>query len=168
MARIELPDGTTPEVVRALSLRPELARAVAGYDTAVWNSTLDWRLHELVRMRIAQINGCTVCLAWRSPQAVDADVTEALLDGVASAASSADYSAAEQLAIEYAQRYCTDSTTIDDALLARLGEHFDPGEIVELTLVIAKYLAFGRFMQVLGLDQTCALHVDEAGAVVAG
>ena len=59
MARIELPAGDGPEVVRALALRPDLAQAVAAYDQAVWNSRLDWRLHELVRMRIAQINQCT-------------------------------------------------------------------------------------------------------------
>jgi len=167
MARIELPPGDAPEVVRALSLRPALAKAVATYDEAVWNSTLDWRLHELVRMRIAQVNECTVCLSWRTPQATQAGVTDDLLAGVNRAAESDDYSAAERVAIEYAERYATDSARIDDALLDRLREHFDDGEIVELTLVIAKYLAFGKFMQVLGLDQTCTLRFDEAGAVVA-
>jgi hypothetical protein len=29
--------------------------------------------------------------------------------------------------------------------------------------VVGKYLAMGRFMQVLGLDQACALHFDESG-----
>jgi AhpD family alkylhydroperoxidase len=166
MARIELPDGDAPEVVRALMLRPEFASAVAGYDNAVWNSTLDWRLHELVRMRIAQCNECTVCLSWRTPQAVDAGVTDALLEGVANVDGSGAYTDAERVAIEYAERFCRDSARIDDALVDRLRAHFDPGEIVELTLVIAKYLAFGRFMQVLGLDQTCTLHFDDAGRVV--
>ena len=41
-------------------------------------------------------------------------------------------------------------------------------EIVELTLVIGKYLSMGRFMQVLGLDQTCSLQFDDdSGRVVA-
>ena len=82
MARIELPPGDGPEIVRALSMRPELAKAVATYDQAVWNSKLDWRLHELVRMRVAQINECAVCLAWRTPQAVEAGVTDDLLFNV--------------------------------------------------------------------------------------
>jgi AhpD family alkylhydroperoxidase len=157
MARIDLPESDAPEVVRALSLRPEFAKAVGTYDGAVWNSTLDWRLHELVRMRIAQINECTVCLGWRTPQAVEAGVTDELLAGVDRAADLPQYTEGERVAIEYAARFCTDSARIDDALMARLAEHFDPGEIVELTLVIAKYMAFGRFMQVLGLDQVCNL-----------
>src|SRR5581483_1358807 len=167
MARIELPPGELPEDVRALSLRPEFAKAVGGYDAAVWDSALPWRLHELVRMRIAQINECTVCLAWRTPQALEAGITDELLAGVRYASERPEYTGAERVAIEYAERFCTDSARIDDALLARLGEHFDAGEIVELTLVVAKYLAFGRFMQVLGLDQTCELRFDDTGAVVA-
>jgi AhpD family alkylhydroperoxidase len=166
VARIDLPGGDAPEVVRALGLRPELAEAVHTYDTAVWKSGLDWRLHELVRMRVAQINECTVCLAWRTPEAVAAGVTDELLAGVDGSAGVEQYTAAERVALEYATRYCTDSARIDDGLIERLQAHFDSGEIVELTLVIAKYMAFGRFMQVLGLDQTCVLQFDDSGAVV--
>jgi AhpD family alkylhydroperoxidase len=155
MARIELPPGDGPEVVRALSMRPELAHAVGAYDQAVWNSTLDWRLHELVRMRVAQINECAVCLAWRSPEAVEAGVTEALLADVGRYAANDAYTPAEKVAIEYTERFCTESARIDGDLMQRLREHFDDGETVELTLVIAKYMAFGRFMQVLDLDQSC-------------
>jgi len=165
MARIDLPPGDDLDVMRAFSLRPELAAGASAYDQAVWGSTLDWRLHELVRMRVAQINQCTVCLSWRTPQAVEAGVTDELLANVHRAAELDDYTPAEKVAIEYAARFCTDSANIDDALLKRLGEHFDSGEIVELTLVIGKYLALGRFMQVLGLDQTCTLSFDDAGVV---
>ena len=161
MARIELPPGDGPEVVRALSLRPELAEAVGKYDQAVWNSRLDWRMHELVRMRIAQINECTVCLAWRTPQAAEAGVTDELLFNVDRFRSGSEYTPAEKVAIEYAERFATDSARIDDTLMNRLQEHFDAGEVVELTLVIAKYIAFGRFMQVLGLDQSCEIPLDE-------
>ena len=163
MARIELPEGEGFEVMRALSLRPSFAEAVTTYDQAVWNSTLDWRLHELVRMRIALVNQCTVCMDWRTPQAIEAGVTDELLAGVADAAGSDAYTDAEKVAIEYAHRFATDSANIDDGLVDRLRQHFDSGEIVELTLVIGKYLAFGRFMQVLGLDQTCQLTFDDSG-----
>jgi Uncharacterized conserved protein len=166
MARIPLPDGDQLEVVTALSLRPALAAAVGGFDAAVWNSTLDWRLHELVRMRVATINECTVCLGWRTPMAVEAGVTDEDLAAVTDP-TDARFSPAESVALEYTARFCTESARIDDALMARLNEHFEPGEVVELTLVIAKYLAMGRFMQVLGLDQACSLQMTSAGDIVA-
>jgi AhpD family alkylhydroperoxidase len=160
MARIVLPDGDQPEVVRALLLRPQLAAAVSAYNDAVFASTLDWRLHELVRMRVAQINECNVCLGWRTPEAQAAGITEDLLSSVADYQASDAFTDAEKVALEFTERFCTDSARIDSALVDRLKEHFDSGEIVELTLVVGKYMSQGRFMQVLDLD--------EAACVVSG
>lgn len=165
MARIPLPHGEGLEVVKAFSLAPTVAAGAQAYDSAVWQSSLDWRVHELVRMRVAQINECTVCLSWRTPQAIEAGVTDELLLAVERAGDVPGFTDAERVAIEYTTRFCTDSANIEDELLERLQQHFEPGEIVELTLVIGKYLALGRFMQVLGLDQTCHLAIDDAGRV---
>src|SRR5450432_3115026 len=89
MSRIALPGTNTPgdpaslDVVRALGLvRPELAKAVGALDAAVTASPLDPRVHELVRMRVAQINACTVCLAWRIPEATAAGIDDELLENV--------------------------------------------------------------------------------------
>jgi AhpD family alkylhydroperoxidase len=158
MARIALPDNGNLDVINALSMvRPELAQAVHGFDAAVAGSPLDPRLHELVRMRVAQINQCTVCLAWRTPAAVEAGLGDDVLTAVDRYRELDELSAGEKAAVEFAERFSTDSAGIDDDLLARLGEHFSPADIVELTLVTSKYVAFGRFMQVLGLDQNCTL-----------
>jgi AhpD family alkylhydroperoxidase len=167
MARIDLPEGDGLDIIKALSLRPEFAAAVGAMNHATFNSSLDWRLHELVRMRIAIINGCTVCLSWRTPEAVEAGVTDELLFGVAGWRTSDDYTDAEKVALEFTELFCGESTAITDELMSRLADHFDVGEIVELALVIGKYLSQGRFMQVLGLDQdTCAVSpalLEESG-----
>jgi AhpD family alkylhydroperoxidase len=166
MARIALPDNGNLDVINALSMvRPELAKAVGGMDAAIAASPLDPRVHELVRMRVAQINACTVCLAWRTPAATAAGVDDELLALVDRSADVDSFSAAEKVAIEYVERFSNASAAIDDSLLARLGEHFSPSDIVELTLVIGKYVAFGRFMQVLGLDQACTLEYAADGGV---
>jgi AhpD family alkylhydroperoxidase len=157
MARIALPDGTQPDVVKALMLRPGLAAGVGAMNDAVFASTLDWRLHEVLRMRVALINGCQTCLTWRTPEAVAAGVTEELLADVGNWRASERFTASERVALEFTELFCTDSVAISDELMARLEEHFDAGEIVELALVIGKYLSQGRFMQVLGLDQACVV-----------
>lgn len=157
MARIALPAGEQLDIVKALSLRPSFAKAVGEMNAATFASTLDWRLHELVRMRIAQINGCTVCLSWRQPEAVEAGLTEEALVAVGEWCGSSAYSEAEKTALEFTELFCGDSTAISDELMDSLATYFDPGEIVELALVIGKYLSQGRFMQVLGLDQMCAV-----------
>jgi AhpD family alkylhydroperoxidase len=157
MARIALPDGDQPDVVKALMMRPELARGVAAMNAAVFASSLNWRLHEILRMQIAIINGCQTCLTWRTPEAVDVGVTEELLAAVGGWRDAPQFTDSERVALEFTELFCADSVAISDELMGSLAEHFDPGQIVDLTLVIGKYLSQGRFMQVLGLDQTCVV-----------
>jgi len=159
--RIEIPAGEGPEVTRALSLVPHFVDAVNAFEKAVWASKLPRRTHELVRMRIAEINGCVLCMTWRNDWA-----DEPSLAAVSQYATSDLFSDAEKVAIEYAERFATDSKDIDDGLLARLAAHFTPAEIADLTLVIGKYLAMGRFMQVLDLDQACNISYDADGKLV--
>jgi alkylhydroperoxidase family enzyme len=112
-------------------------------------------------MRVAEINGCVLCMTWRNDWA-----DEASLAAVSHYATSDLFSDAEKTALEYAERFATDSKDIDDDMLARLGAHFSPGEITDLTLVLGKYLAMGRFMQVLDLDQVCTITYDARGKLV--
>jgi len=144
-----------------LSLVPHFAAAVNALEAAVWASPLPRRTHELVRMRVAEINGCVLCMTWRNDWA-----DEASLAAVSQFATSDLFSDAEKTALEYAERFATDSKDIDDDMLARLGAHFSPGEITDLTLVLGKYLAMGRFMQVLDLDQACTITYDAHGKLV--
>ena len=148
-------------MTRALSLVPHFVDAVNALEAAVWASPLPRRTHELVRMRVAEINGCVLCMTWRNDWA-----DEASLAAVSQHATSDLFSDAEKVALEYADRFATDSKNIDGDLLARLGAHFSPAEVVDLTLVVGKYLAMGRFMQVLDLDQACTITFDAEGNLV--
>ena len=62
------------------------------------------------------------------------------------------FSIHEKLAIEYAEQFAIDHTMVDDDLWARLGEHFSPQEVVELTMTNAFCVGFGRAFQVLDID----------------
>ena len=61
------------------------------------------------------------------------------------------------MAIEYAERFALDHTRIDDGLFERLRAVFDDAQILDLTVCIARHLAFGRITQVLGVDVACPL-----------
>lgn len=84
-------------------------------------------------------------------------MTEALLAKVDTWRDHEDFTPAERRALDYAERFCEDHHTIDEGVLDGLREHFDDGEIVDLTGVVAKYLAIGRLVKVLELDHTCPL-----------
>ena len=67
MARLEIPPGEGGDAVQLWSLQPELGRAATRLVDAAYNkSILPVRVREAARMRIAQLNDCTVCLAFRA------------------------------------------------------------------------------------------------------
>jgi AhpD family alkylhydroperoxidase len=154
VARIDVPEGDGPEALRIWSLRPEMAEGVGRITEAVyWKSALPAREREVARMRIAQINDCPVCLAWRENRLQAEGVSEEMYAEVACFATSAALSEREKLAAEYAERFALDHTRIDDGFFARLRSHFADDEILDLSVCIAEYLGFGRLTQVLRIDQ---------------
>ena len=157
MARLEMPDGDQPEIVRVWGLRPEMGEAVQRLSYAVYSqSALPARVREAARMRIAHVNDCAVCRGWRIPELAEQGVDEELYAHVADP-DAGDYSAQERLAIEFAERYALDHRSLDDAFFARLREHFTDAEILDLSICVGNWLAFGRLTMVLDLDEACAV-----------
>ncbi len=68
-----------------------------------------------------------------------------------------EYSAQEQVAIEYAERFALDHLGIDDEFWARLRGQFTDPEVLDLSICIGNWLAFGRLTQVLHLDVICEI-----------
>ena len=67
MARLEIPPGPGGDAVQIWSLQPELGAAATRLVDAAYNkSILPVRVREAARMRIAQLNDCTVCLGFRA------------------------------------------------------------------------------------------------------
>jgi alkylhydroperoxidase family enzyme len=159
LPNIEIPDGNAAPEVRVWALRPEMGIGAATLSRAIYEqSILPVRERELARMRIALINGCAICQQWRSTPGADGQLTEADYAHVGEWKSHPEYSERERLAIEYAERFALDHHTIDDAFFARLrGAGFSDSEILDLTVCIGGWLALGRTLHVLGIDDACTL-----------
>jgi alkylhydroperoxidase family enzyme len=161
MPRIEVPAGAADPEVRVWALRPEMGVGAGALSHAIYDqSILPVRERELARMRIALINGCAICQQWRSTPGAAGQLTEADYADVAEWQSSARYTERERLAIEYAERFALDHENIDDALFAQLRAAFSDAEILDLTVCIGGWLALGRTLHVLGIDDACRIAVD--------
>lgn len=79
-------------------------------------------------------------------------VDKALYEHVAEYHDHCGYTAREKLAIEYAERFVLDHLAIDDAFFARLRAAFADDEVLDLTICIGTFLALGRLLQVLQID----------------
>ena len=146
-----------PDARSAFMHRPAMADVIGMFNDVVALSTLQPRMHELVRYRIAHINGCTRCKAYRSPEGIAAGVTEDLLDNVVGWRSSPHFTDVERLCLDYAERFCTEPTSITDDDSDALRRYLGDGGLVDLAICISKYLAIGRLISVLDLDQTCEI-----------
>jgi AhpD family alkylhydroperoxidase len=158
MARIDVPDGPGGEAAMVWTLRPEMGGLVERMVGTVYGkSILPAAEREVARMRIAQLNACNACGTFRAPSVLEAGVTEDLYEHVDEAATYPGYTERQRLAVEYAERYATDHQAIDDDLFARLRAAFTDAEVLDLTMCCAVYLGLGRALEVLGIDEGCAL-----------
>jgi alkylhydroperoxidase family enzyme len=156
--QIDIPDGNADPEVRVWALRPEMGIAAGGLSHAIYEqSIVPVRERELARMRIALINGCAICQQWRSTPGADGQLTEDDYAHVLEYSTYASYSERERLAVEYAELFALDHHAIDDAFFARLRAAYTDAEILDLTVCIGGWVALGRTLHVLGLDEQCAL-----------
>jgi len=130
---------------------PHMAKAVIAFKTeAAKGRRLSPRLIELVRLRVAFHNQCRTCMAVRYQSAFDDGLTDDMVCSLEKPVDAPDLSAAEKAALAYVDLFATDHLAIDDAMFDRLRTSFSEAEIVELCLTVSHFIAFGRFVAVMG------------------
>jgi len=65
-----------------------------------------------------------------------------------------DFTDAEKVALELAEKETLDPKGIDDALWSRIKQHFDDGQIIELSAAIGLFNYFNRFNDVMKMEPT--------------
>jgi alkylhydroperoxidase family enzyme len=166
-------DWSTRHVARAFSPAPELLETyLTGFyypwhtntDQADGTARLSPRVKELVRLRIATLNGCKTCKAARlAPDTVP----EPQAAGIDEYDESRDYSPAEKTAVAFAELLAVDHHSIDDADILALRDHFDDAQILELMMMAGQYIGFGRMLAVLQLETVaCPLPATTGGSGV--
>lgn len=159
--RIDVPEGKDPIGYVWGEVVPDIGIAASQFSMSVYShTTLGLREFEAARLRIAQINGCIFCLDWRTDRDGE-KVEESFVDAVADWRTTEVFDARTRLAAEYAERYAVDHHNLDDEFWARMFEHYSQAEVVELSMAIGSWLAFGRLNHVLGVDAACTLPVQQ-------
>ncbi|QBS39597.1 carboxymuconolactone decarboxylase family protein [Nocardia sp. CS682] len=154
---IDVPEGKDPIGYVWGEMVPGIGVAAAQFSMAVYShSTLGLREFEAARLRIAQINGCIFCQDWRTERD-GAKVEPEFADAVTEWRTTEAFDERTRLAAEYAERYALDHHGIDDEFWTRMLVEYTQVEVVELSMSIGSWLAFGRLNRVLGLDTACVL-----------
>ncbi|WP_306362387.1 carboxymuconolactone decarboxylase family protein [Nocardia sp. CC227C] len=154
---IDIPAGKDPIGYVWGEMVPGIGTAASRFSLAVYeHTTLGLREFEAARLRIAQLNGCLFCQDWRTERD-GRKVEEGFDAAVAEWRTTAAFDERTRMAAEYAERYALDHHNLDDAFWTRMTGHYTQAEIVELSMCIGSWLAFGRLNHVLGLDSVCVL-----------
>lgn len=154
---IDVPGDKDPIAYVWGEMVPGIGPAAAGLSLAVYeHTTLGLREFEAARLRIAQINGCVFCLDWRTERDGE-KVEESFAEAVEQWRTTDAFDDRTRLAAEFAERYAVDHHGIDQDFWDRMSAHYSDAEIVELSMCLGSWLAFGRLNHVLGLDTACVL-----------
>jgi alkylhydroperoxidase family enzyme len=110
---------------------------------------LEPRLKELVRLRIATLNGCVLCKSVRmAPNVVKEEEAASGVDN----ADAAEFTPRERAAIHFAEKMAVDHHNIGDDDVAAMRKHFSDAEFLELSMMAGQYIGFGRVLAMLQLE----------------
>ena len=124
---------------------PELVEGLAAFSVGLkMNRSLPEKLVDLVRLRIAFFNQCRSCMAIRYTDAINDGLTEDLVCSLERPAEAEDLTDAEKAAIRFGELMATDHLRIDDGVYEELRKHFSQPQIVELGMICAFFVGFGR------------------------
>jgi AhpD family alkylhydroperoxidase len=145
---------------------PEMAEFYWGhfYRDVFFAGRLPVRLKELVRLRLAGLNGCPFCQAGDAASAQQHGISQDEIDAVF-AMRDDGFPPAERAALEAATRMA--NVEPDDLLTeenkADLAAHFDQAELVELMMVMAVLTGMGRMLAVAGfIERSCPVRLTPA------
>ena len=122
------------EMLQAMSLRPEILRAFAGFGGAVYpGGLLERRVQELVIITASQRNECQFC---ENAHVDIVDIEDIIEDPLEHIREPSGLAPRERLAVAYTRAVLADSNHLPDDLMAEIRAHFSDPELVELTFLV--------------------------------
>ena len=129
---------------------PTVLKAMLAFgSTLVGNMTLSPRLQELIRLELAWLNQCDLCMLMRYKSAREDGVTEEHVRQLEDHQSAPDFTEAEKATLAYVDLTIRDPQSITQATFDNLGRFYSTSQIVELSALIAFYDGFGRLEAIL-------------------
>jgi alkylhydroperoxidase family enzyme len=144
--------GTVLDPVRIHAHHPTILAGYAGLELATEKATLvPKRLKHLAELRAGMLAGCEWCLDYGSAISAAADVDPEDLQALPAYRTSDRFDELDRLVLDYASGMSQTPVDVSDELFARLREHLDEAQLVELTSGIAIENYRARFNWAFGL-----------------
>lgn len=106
--------------------------------------TIDRRLAELLRLRVAQLNPCSYCLILHHRVALELGIDPSVVAHLPSWRQSTMFTAAEAAALAYCEALTTYDHARFDEVHRELASFFDEAEIAEIAAVVINMAVWTR------------------------
>jgi alkylhydroperoxidase family enzyme len=144
--------GQVPEPTRVYAHHPTILAGYGAFEYATLKADrVPDDLKALAATKAAALSGCEFCMDIGSMISADAGVTEAKLRALPDHRTSDEFSDVEKLVLDLAVGMTRTPVDVPDELFARLREHFDEAQLVELAHEIAIENYRGRFSWAFGI-----------------
>jgi AhpD family alkylhydroperoxidase len=144
--------GAVTEPARVYAHHPMLAAGYSGLEMATERAgRVPPKLKLLAATKAAALTGCEFCMDIGSKLSADGGVTEAQLRALPEYARSPEFDDVERLVLDLAVGMTRTPVDVPDELFARLREHFDEAQLVELVNEVAIENYRSRFNWAFGI-----------------
>jgi AhpD family alkylhydroperoxidase len=132
--------------VNYAQVAPHAFKALLGLEKAMGESSLEKSLHELVKIRASQLNGCAYCIDMHTADAIKLGETPRRIFALSAWHETPFFSERERAALLW-----TETLTLlaergaPDAIYNEVAEQFNERELADLTFAIATINAWNRF-----------------------
>jgi len=126
---------------------PDAMQALLALSKAAQSGTVPAATHQLIQLRVSQINGCSVCVDMHARELKDAGETDERIWGAGAWRESPYFSDAERAALalaEYVTRLADTPDPVPDAVWDEAADHYDEKELSSLLVSIASINVWNR------------------------
>lgn len=146
------PLGVIPNSVRTMARRPDVARAFTNLNIAVMQCEggVTPEFKRLIGYMTSYVSGCRYCQAHTILGSERFGSTEERLNDVWNFEQSQHFTEPEKAALAFARAAAMVPNEVDETISETLRKHWDNGEIVEITAVVALFGFLNRWNDSMG------------------
>jgi AhpD family alkylhydroperoxidase len=130
-----------------VAVLPEAMKALRALSGSAQTSAVPATTHQLIRLRVSQINGCSVCVDMHARELRDAGEPDERIWGVGAWHESPYFADAERAALalaEHVTRLADRPDPVPDAVWEAAAAHYDEKELSSLLVSIAAINVWNR------------------------
>ena len=144
--------GFVPNSMLILQRKPKIARALAQLTASIWEpgGEVERGFKRLVAHVASRTAGCQYCMAHTAGGALHFGIEEEKLAAVWDFRTSALFTEAERVALDFAIAAASVPNGVTDEMFAAMRRHWSETQIVEIVAVIATFGFLNRWNDTLG------------------